>query len=494
MSPASPCRFKLPAGYTPTFVPSEYDAATGIWTVGAMVRGQFNRLALNARVEHTGPYDVTAAIASSSQPDPNDSNNTVSAAIVPNRNADLGLVFRDRSVADAAHWGQEAFFVRIDNFGPSEATGITARFTVPAGLYLDRNAPDYDNATGILTIGHTGHWKFQATDSESNRSGHRSLRRDRHDYRTAVSRTPTPRTIRSVRRSPPDRTADLTRVLCRSTSRQSLARDERRISSSRSITTDLRQPAASLPNSRFRPGIGTLRAAPRSARTTLSTGVWTIGAIPAGGLARLLLNGIVNDTGFTGLSATVVSDAPDPNLANNSVTFPPINRPPAINAGPDQTATTNILVNLDGTGSGDPENDAVNYAWMLLLRPANSTATLAGGNSPNPSFVPDQPGRYVVQLSATDSHGFAGTPDTVTITAALGDRAPMIISTPVTHGAVGQLFRYDVDALELDTGDVLTFSLDTSPAGMFIDPATGLITWTPSEGQGGAQPVRVRVQ
>ena len=225
----------------------------------------------------------------------------------------------------------------------------------------------------------------------------------------------------------------------------------------------------------------------------LSTGVWTIGAIPAGGLARLLLNGIVNDTGFTGLSATVVSDAPDPNLANNSVTFPPINRPPAINAGPDQTATTNILVNLDGTGSSDPENDAVNYAWMLLLRPANSTATLAGGNSPNPSFVPDQPGRYVVQLSATDSHGFAGTPDTVTITAALGDRAPMIISTPVTRGAVGQLFQYDVDAFELDTGDVLTFSLDTSPAGMFIDPATGLITWTPSEGQGGAQPVRVRV-
>ena len=37
-----------------------------------MVRGEFNRLALNARVEHTGPYDVTATIASSSQPDPND--------------------------------------------------------------------------------------------------------------------------------------------------------------------------------------------------------------------------------------------------------------------------------------------------------------------------------------------------------------------------------------------------------------------------------------
>ena len=41
---------------------------------------------------------------------------------------------------------------------------------------------------------------------------------------------------------------------------------------------------------------------------------------------------------------------------------------------------------------------------------------------------------------------------------------------------------------------MLTFSLETSPVGMSIDPASGLITWTPSGAEAGAQPVLVRVR
>ena len=118
-----------------------------------MVRGQFNRLGINARVAAAGPYDVTATIASSSQPDPDDRNNTVSASIVPNRDADLGLSFETAPSLTPPVASREAFFLRLDNFGPSEATGVTARFTLPAGYTLTDTQPDYDNATGIWTIG-----------------------------------------------------------------------------------------------------------------------------------------------------------------------------------------------------------------------------------------------------------------------------------------------------------------------------------------------------
>jgi hypothetical protein len=54
---------------------------------------------------------------------------------------------------------------------------------------------------------------------------------------------------------------------------------------------------------------------------------------------------------------------------------------------------------------------------------------------------------------------------------------PTIITIPVTDGMVGRLYEYDVDA----TGQPApTYSLITYPAGMTIDPVSGLISWTPS--------------
>src|SRR5205807_8426300 len=75
-----------------------------------------------------------------------------------------------------------------------------------------------------------------------------------------------------------------------------------------------------------------------------------------------------------------------------------------------------------------------------------------------------------------------------------GNHAPVIASTPVTSATVGQPYSYDVDATDPDVGDTLTFSLTTAPAGMTIDPTTGLIQWTPTAAQSGDHAVVVRVQ
>jgi hypothetical protein len=71
---------------------------------------------------------------------------------------------------------------------------------------------------------------------------------------------------------------------------------------------------------------------------------------------------------------------------------------------------------------------------------------------------------------------------------------PTISSTPVTSATVDAAYSYDV-AVQFPGRDVCrTYSLTTQPAGMTIDPGTGLIAWTPGAGQTGANPVVVRVE
>src|SRR5215217_233254 len=55
--------------------------------------------------------------------------------------------------------------------------------------------------------------------------------------------------------------------------------------------------------------------------------------------------------------------------------------------------------------------------------------------------------------------------------------APLITSTALTTAVVGNPYRYDVEARARPSP---TYSLTTSPPGMSIDAATGLISWTPT--------------
>ncbi len=73
----------------------------------------------------------------------------------------------------------------------------------------------------------------------------------------------------------------------------------------------------------------------------------------------------------------------------------------------------------------------------------------------------------------------------------IGNLPPTITSTPETLACEGHLYTYDVDATDPDPGDTLAFSFDGAPTGMSIDPASGVITWTPTSG--GDYPVVVRV-
>ena len=72
------------------------------------------------------------------------------------------------------------------------------------------------------------------------------------------------------------------------------------------------------------------------------------------------------------------------------------------------------------------------------------------------------------------------------------NRPPVITSTPIVNGQEQALYEYDVQADDPE-GTRLTYLLDMAPAGMVINAATGLISWTPTLDQVGLNDVMVRV-
>jgi Tol biopolymer transport system component len=115
---------------------------------------------------------------------------------------------------------------------------------------------------------------------------------------------------------------------------------------------------------------------------------------------------------------------------------------PNADAGPDQNALTGTMVQLDGSGSADPDNspDPLSFEWTFDELPGQSLLTDNDINSrdhANASFTPDVDGNYRVKLSVSDGDSFSD--DTAQINAA---------STGVPPNA--------------DAGDDFTIALDDS--------------------------------
>lgn len=175
---------------------------------------------------------------------------------------------------------------------------------------------------------------------------------------------------------------------------------------------------------------------------------------------------------------TFTADEPEPN------------QPPVANAGVDQSVNTGATVTLNGGGSGDPDGDPLTFAWSLQT-PSGSTAALSDATAVAPTFVADVAGSYVASLVVNDGEADSAA-DQATVTALFtGSNAPVINSAPVVNGSLNEAYQYDVNATDPDAGDVLTYSLSLAPAGMNIDPNSGLITWLPNAS--GAYDVDVRV-
>ena len=155
-----------------------------------------------------------------------------------------------------------------------------------------------------------------------------------------------------------------------------------------------------------------------------------------------------------------------------------LNTPPLADAGPDQVVRTRSLAQLDGSGSSDPDGDALSFAWMLVSQPVGSTAALRDPNAIDASLIPDLPGDYVIDLVVSDGLD-SSTPDSVTITAT--DQAPIADAGPDQSVQPGTAVNLDGSASSDPDGQPLSFSwrFTAQPSGSTAS-LVGADTATPS--------------
>ena len=146
--------------------------------------------------------------------------------------------------------------------------------------------------------------------------------------------------------------------------------------------------------------------------------------VPAGETRALMFFHQMNDTSTNGVAAAALFDVtplPGDDLATGltaaqlgQVVNWASNQPPVADAGPDQTVECTGIplagcadVTLDGTGSSDPDGDALTYTWQHLDEPG-----VLGGPMPNVTL---KLGTHTFELTVDDGNGGTAT-DTVTIT------------------------------------------------------------------------------
>src|SRR5262249_6421141 len=154
---------------------------------------------------------------------------------------------------------------------------------------------------------------------------------------------------------------------------------------------------------------------------------------------------------------------------------------PVANAGQDQTPGRGKLVTLDGSGSTDPDNDTISYAWTQVDAFGNPLdagdplpLTLPNPTARKPPFtapvIPGSPQAIYFKLVVTDSPaGLASAPDYVQINL-LENQAPVAnAGAAQTNKATNSTVTLvGTASSDIDQGDTLTYAWTQ------VDPNTNL--------------------
>lgn len=167
-----------------------------------------------------------------------------------------------------------------------------------------------------------------------------------------------------------------------------------------------------------------------------------------------------------------------------TVTIAPVNDAPvANNAGLNVTQDTPKTGSLSAT---DVDGDTLTFA--ITINGTRGSAALTNVNTGAFTYTPNagEAGADSFSFSVTD--GQTSNVATVSVTITLTPVAPSMTSAAVTAASAGLPYTYDVQA----TGTPApTYSLSVLPAGMTINPGSGVLSWTPTFAQMGAHAVTV---
>jgi uncharacterized protein (TIGR03790 family) len=202
---------------------------------------------------------------------------------------------------------------------------------------------------------------------------------------------------------------------------------------------------------------------------------------------------INSDVGIYLINITVTDDDGGLDFTVFQLTIINTNDPPHITSSPVTTATESTQYEYSVIVEDDDllVDPFETITYSLDSAPAGMSINSSSGII---SWVPahDQAGLTLeVIVEVTDGELIDTQSFNVTVTN-LNDE-PVITSTPITEAVEDESYTYDVDATDVDTGDVLTYSLDQAPPGMNIDSLSGVISWEPENEHVGDHQVVVRV-
>jgi formylglycine-generating enzyme required for sulfatase activity len=163
-----------------------------------------------------------------------------------------------------------------------------------------------------------------------------------------------------------------------------------------------------------------------------------------------------------------------------------INRAPVANAGSEQTVEVGQRVQLDGSGSSDPDGDPLTYSW------SSPGILFSSRTSSRPSFTAPAVGTYRITLTVSDGNA-TSLSDEVVITVVAANGSPIARAGSEQMVEVGQRVQLDGSGSSDPDSDPLTYSWSspgilfsgrTSSRPSFTASATGRyrITLTVSDG------------
>ncbi|MBB6647437.1 PKD domain-containing protein [Halobellus ruber] len=139
-----------------------------------------------------------------------------------------------------------------------------------------------------------------------------------------------------------------------------------------------------------------------------------------------------------------------------NVTVRPGNTPPIADAGPDRTATGGTAVELNASGSSDPDGDRLSFLWAQTSGP---TVTLRGSTTATPTFTtPEVKSERTLVFEVTVSDGTGFDSDTVNVTVQPGNTPPTADAGRDRTTVGGRSVRLNASGSSDPDGDALSFS------------------------------------
>jgi uncharacterized membrane protein YecN with MAPEG domain len=210
---------------------------------------------------------------------------------------------------------------------------------------------------------------------------------------------------------------------------------------------------------------------------------------------------------FTNVITVVVTDTNAAAPANQqlsvtnsfTVTVNEVNHAPLLTvpANRSMDELTPLNVSASATDSDLPANP---LTFTLVSPPAGMTINPNTGVIAWTPTEAQGPSTNVITVVVTDTNAAAlvnqqlSTTNTFTVTVDEVNVAPVLSAIVDQTLLYGALLSVQAEATDADLpANTLTFNLTTAPAGMTINPGSGLLTWTPAQTQVGTHPVAVRV-